>query len=378
VAAVLAAFLLPVAQGTDDDEHDERRQRRGKIKFLGKRTLADAVRGLSLFRPCLHGVGHPRAARPCDFRRFGTHPGAKGVDGRGADIGGRVAPRRQRFARRQDRSEAGGRDQSADRHRGIIHGMDHGGFKLCRHAGTGPCPRLRGCELRDRAAAREPLVSARASGQGDGTCRYGQFGRCARGALRSRPRQAVRLERRARPRVHPADDCLLRLSRDGEGRPGRARTEEAGSLFRAAQDRRCLVADGLLRSDLRRLRRARGVAADLLHRPVPSDPGDGGLLHRRLRLCRLARATDGRRARRPDRRRQGADDGVRRRGAGDRRRTAGKHAARRARPVRYRDARARHRQWLGIPARAAALFRRNGRAPFHPVSTSSRGSPCWH
>jgi NNP family nitrate/nitrite transporter-like MFS transporter len=59
-------------------------------------------------------------------------------------------------------------------------------------------------ELRDRAAAGQPLVSARASGQGDGACRHGQFGHRARLLVRADARQIVRLECGAGPRLHPA------------------------------------------------------------------------------------------------------------------------------------------------------------------------------
>src|SRR3546814_17119703 len=68
------------------------------------------------------------------------------------------------------------------------------------------------------------------------------------------------LERRTRPRLHPADDRLLHLSRHGEGRAERASAEEAGRLFPAAQDRRRMVADGFLFGDLRRFRRPRRLA----------------------------------------------------------------------------------------------------------------------
>src|SRR3546814_2604017 len=83
--------------------------------------------------------------------------------------------------------------------------------------------------------------------------------------LCARSCQAVRLERRTRPRLHPADDRLLHLSRHGEGRAERASAEEAGRLFPAAQDRRRMVADGFLFGDLRRFRRPRRLARSEEH-----------------------------------------------------------------------------------------------------------------
>ena len=167
---------------------------------------------------------------------------------------------------------------------------------------------------------------------------------------------AYRLEQRVRPRRHPARHRLRRLPRARQGQPrARRRRSRCRSTCGAP---RSATPGGSCSSTrhLRRLRRPRLVAHHLLQRPVRAEPGDGRLLHRRLRLRRLAGAPGRRRARRPDRRHPDALDHVHRGGrrAGHRqlRPAAGLDGAA---GLRRRHAGARHGQRRGVPARAAAL-----------------------
>ena len=85
----------------------------------------------------------------------------------------------------------------------------------------------------------------------------------------------------------------------------------AGDYLDGAEGPRRLVADAALRRHLRRLRRPQLVPDHLFQRRVPPEPRGGRLLHRRLRVRRLAGAADRRRAGRPRRRRENPDGGLR-------------------------------------------------------------------
>jgi MFS family permease len=80
----------------------------------------------------------------------------------------------------------------------------------------------------------------------------------------------------------------LLVAKDAPGMPA---TEVAGRIPESAPGQRRVVVHVLLLGDLRRLRRPGLVADHLLQHPVRAGREDRRLLHRRLRLRRLAGAT---------------------------------------------------------------------------------------
>ncbi len=91
--------------------------------------------------------------------------------------------------------------------------------------------------------------------------------------------------------VIPLTVVLRGLSADGQGQPRPARAEERSPpMPRSLKHRGRVVVHAVLRRHLRRLRRALELAVDLVHRQFRADPGDRRLLHRGLRVRRLAGA----------------------------------------------------------------------------------------
>jgi hypothetical protein len=165
-------------------------------------------------------------------------------------------------------------------------------------------PRRRRCIVRRRAAARLALVSARASGHGARHRRRRQLGHRARRTVRARPGRAFGWSNVFGMALIPLSIGLRALPDRRQGRAGMPAAEGARRLLPRAEGQRRVVVHVLLLGDLRRLRRPRLVAHDLLQHAVRTRREDGRLLHRRLRLRRFAGAADRWRRRRPHRRHQ--------------------------------------------------------------------------
>ena len=288
----------------------------------------DADRRLPLFRPRLHGLGAARAAG-ADHRQ-GPRPdaGAEGPDGRGADAGRRGAAAGQRPAGRPHRAQAHRRDQPADRHRRPAR-------RLAASGSTASPARWRSASILGFAGASFAVALPLASrwyppehqGKAMGIAGMGNSGTVLRRAVRADPGQAVRLERGARPRrASRSRSCFVVYMVAGQGRPDAARAQAARRLSRAAQGQAdawwFMLFYGVTFGGFV------GLAASLsiyFTDQFGADPGHRRLLHRGLRVRRLAGAPDRRRAGRPDRRHQDADRRLHRRRAdagGDQHRAA--------------------------------------------------------
>ncbi len=338
-------------------------------QLLEGRPCADPVRGVSLFRPELHGLVRARPAGGADCRRPATeHPAARD-DGRHAD------PRRRRTAlpaRPAGRSlvaEERRHPRPGHRHRRPRGRLAAGREQLCAGTAAGVVPRLRRGILRRGPAARIAMVPAATPGQGHGHRRRGQLRHRARRPLRPRPGRRVRLEQRVRLRPAAARPDPPGVRHGRAQRPAAAGAQGHGRLPESPRRPRQLVVHVLLQRHLRRLPRPGQHPARLFPRPVRPEPGDRRLLHRRLRLRRQPDAPARWRPRRSHRRHPQPADGVH----------PGRHLHRRGRfplvqrdgrprPVRGRHAQSRCRQWRGVPVGTAALpqgNRRDDRADRH-------------
>ena len=269
-----------------------------------RRPLADAARRLPLLRRQLLRLVPARPARQLHRRR----PAALG-DRRRACWSRRRCSAASLFRIVHGRAHRPPRaaPHRAHRHRAHLRAAAArlaGRRFAAGAAGGGAAARRPGRQLRGRAAARVALVSAAASGPGDGHRRRRQLRHRAGVAVPAAARRrrygwhtAIGLAMRADGARRRWSSCCARAT----ARSSRRRSVRA-TTSRVLRQLDTLWFCLFYAHHLRRLRRARELPRHLLPRPVRRRPGRGRRPDRALRLRRQLHAAGRRRARRPLRR----------------------------------------------------------------------------